>query len=53
VQNNVIRFGEKVDFYMLLVIGQSNGPLPEKNHKNMHPRLINMDLQGGMVIKDV
>jgi hypothetical protein len=38
---------------MLLVIGQSNGPLQKTNHKNMHPQLINMDLQEGMVIKDV
>jgi len=35
---------------MFLVIDQSNGPLQKnKNHQNMRPQLINMDLQKGMV----
>ncbi len=37
-------------FHNFLVIDQSNGPLPKKNHQNMHPQLINMDLQEGMVV---
>jgi hypothetical protein len=38
------------------MIGQSNGPLQSKQkkpHQNMDPKLINMDLQEGMVIKGV
>jgi hypothetical protein len=36
------------------VIGQSNGLLQQKKtYQNMHPHLINMDLQEGMVIKGV
>ncbi len=31
------------DFIMFLLIGQPNGPL-QKNHQNMHPQLINMNL---------
>jgi hypothetical protein len=38
---------------MFLGIGQPNGPLQKKNHQNIHPQLINIDLQEGMVIKSI
>jgi hypothetical protein len=36
---------------MFWVRGQPNGPLQKNIYQNMHPQLINMDLQEGMVIK--
>jgi len=41
------------DFIMFLVISQLNGSLQKKTHQNMHPQLINMDLQKCMLIKDL
>jgi hypothetical protein len=38
-------------FHKVFVIDQPNGPLQKKTHQNMHPQLINMDLQEGMAIK--
>jgi hypothetical protein len=43
----------KWGFHNFLVMGQSNGPLQKKTHQNMHPQLVNMDLQEGMVVKSV
>jgi hypothetical protein len=42
-----------VKSHKYFVLGQSNGPLQKKTHQNMHPQLINMDLQKGMVVKNV
>jgi hypothetical protein len=42
------------DFIMFLMQSQLNGPLQKKKwSKNMHPQLINMTSQEGMVIKDI
>jgi hypothetical protein len=40
---------------MFLKISQLNGPLQKKNQKNqnIHPQLIHMILQGGLVIKNI
>jgi hypothetical protein len=39
---------------MFLKISQLNGPLiAKKNHQNIHPQLIHMTLQEGLVIKDI
>jgi hypothetical protein len=41
---------------IFLKISQLNGPLQniiKYNHPNIHPQLINMTLQEGLVIKDI
>jgi hypothetical protein len=39
---------------MFWMISQLNGPLQQKkNYQNIHPRLIQMTLQEGMVIKNI
>jgi hypothetical protein len=39
---------------MFLKISQLNGPSQkEKNRQNIHPQLIHMTLQEGLVIKDI
>jgi hypothetical protein len=40
---------------MFWMISQLNGPLQkkEKKHQNIHPQLIHMTLQEGLVIKDI
>ncbi len=43
------------DFIMFFKISQLNGPLQKKkkNHQNIHPQVIHMTLQEGLVIKDI
>ncbi len=41
------------DFIMFFMISQLNGSLQIKNYQNIHPQLIHMTLQEGMVIKGI
>jgi hypothetical protein len=38
---------------MFLQISQTDGPLQKENNQNIHPQLIHMILQEGLVIKDI
>jgi len=38
---------------MFFMISQLNGSLQIKNYQNIHPQLIHMTLQEGMVIKGI
>jgi hypothetical protein len=38
---------------MFLKISQLIGPVQKTNHQNIHPHLIHITLQEGLVIKDV
>jgi hypothetical protein len=38
---------------MILKIGPLNGALQKKNHQNIHPQLIHMTLQKGLVIINI
>jgi hypothetical protein len=38
---------------MFLQISQINGPVQKENNQNIHPQLIHMTLQEGLVIKDI
>jgi hypothetical protein len=44
---------EEGGFHKFLMIGQSNDMLPIKKDQKMHPQLINMNLQKGIIIKGI